>query len=123
MLAESGIVQVEEQVLQTFYQQAGPLKLMAIVDDTHRMLTQVPPPPPICHSVSGMYKKFMWKRPVSTGRTDPIEFCSMAPACTEMAIWPASEALSPSGGATLLGKGDLAVDADEQHGSGERDCA
>jgi len=41
MLAESGMWEVEEQVLQTFYQQAGPLKLMAIVDDTHRMLSQM----------------------------------------------------------------------------------
>lgn len=44
MLAESGMWEVEEQVLQTFYQQAGPLKLMAIVDDTHRMLSQACPP-------------------------------------------------------------------------------
>lgn len=41
MLSNSGIAKVEEQVLQSLYTRAGPLKLMAIVDDTHRMLSKM----------------------------------------------------------------------------------
>ncbi len=39
-MENSGIIEVEEQVLQTFYQRAAPLKLMAILDDVQRILSQ-----------------------------------------------------------------------------------
>ena len=43
MLEACGMEAVEREVLQALYARAGPLKLMAIVDDAHRMLSQVSP--------------------------------------------------------------------------------